>query len=409
MAGVNPFAAMHKTPDPGHGSLGPGPLTRVAGVSFLAAGLVCGCGLFESENVRQPSELPEIQTTLSVTELWGRSFGDGVDDLYLKLRPLSVDGRLFATDYQGRVAALSAEDGTLLWDVDLDVDVGCGVNGDAGLLALGTQDGEVIALSTEDGRELWRRRLSSEVMAISGVDLGVLVVRTNDSRVYGLDRETGAVSWQTGRTAPVLSLRGQSRPVLDSGRAVVGFDDGSLSAISLVRGNVIWQEAVDVPEGRSELERLVDIDGALRVRDGIVYAVAYHGRVGALTLSDGRVLWARDFSSHNGLDVDESRVYVTDEDSNVWALDRRTGASLWKQDKLRYRRLSAPAVVGDYVIVGDLEGYVHWMAGADGHFVARTRIDSDGILAQPLVVEGRAYVLGNGGQIAVLEPGSPRS
>jgi outer membrane protein assembly factor BamB len=244
-------------------------------------------------------------------------------------------------------------------------------------------------------------------MAISAVDLGILVVRTNDSRVYGLDRETGAVSWQTGRTAPVLTLRGQSRPVLDSGRAILGFDDGSLSAISLVRGNVIWQEALDVPEGRSELERLVDIDGTLRVRDGIIFAVAYHGRVGALTLSEGRILWAREFSSHNGLDVDETKVYVTDDDSNVWALDRRTGASLWKQDKLTYRRLSAPAVVGDYVIVGDFEGYVHWMASADGHFVARTRVDSDGILVQPLVVDGRAYVLGNGGEIAVLEPGSP--
>jgi outer membrane protein assembly factor BamB len=382
---------------------------RALTVSMAAAGLASGCGLFESDNVRVPSELPEIQTTLPVAELWDRSFGDGVDDLYMKLRPLSVDGRVFVTDYQGRVAALNAEDGSILWDVDLEVDVGAGVNGDEVLLAIGTQDGDVIALSAEDGQELWRRRLSSEVMAISAVDLGILVVRTNDSRVYGLDRETGAVSWQTGRTAPVLTLRGQSRPVLDSGRAILGFDDGSLSAISLVRGNVTWQEALDVPEGRSELERLVDIDGTLRVRDGIIFAVAYHGRVGALTLSDGRILWAREFSSHNGLDVDETKVYVTDDDSNVWALDRRTGASLWKQDKLTYRRLSAPAVVGDYVIVGDFEGYVHWMASADGHFVARTRVDSDGILAQPLVVDGRAYVLGNGGEIAVLEPGSPQS
>ncbi len=365
--------------------------------------LISGCGWFSKDNTRQPTELEKLQETLKVKTLWKASLGGGGKDKYLKLHPLIIDDRLFAINTQGDISAFQIDTGERLWEVSLEVAVSAGINGDEGHLVFGTEDGDVIAVNTEDGREYWRKRLTSEIMAVSRVDLGVVVARTNDNKLYGLDANSGEVIWQVAHTAPVLTLRGTSVPVIDRGKLVVGFDDGKLVVLSLLRGQTLWQTAVGVPRGRSELERMVDIDGAVKVVDGIIFAVSFHGQAVAVTLVDGRVLWARALSSHSGLDVDERRIYVTDEDSNVWALDRRTGASLWKQDKFKYRKLSAPSVIQDYVIVGDLEGYVHWMAKSDGHIVARSRTDRNGVLTKPVVVGGRAYIQGNGGGIAALE------
>lgn len=376
---------------------------KVASIAALFIVSLAGCGLFSSDNTRVPSELPKIASTLKLNALWERSAGRGIADKYIRLTPLLLSDAVIVTDAKGHLEGFVLEDGASLWESSVDADVSAGVNGGLGVAVIGTEDGDVIALGTEDGQEWWRRRLSSEVMALSREELGVVVARTNDSKVYALDSGSGKVLWQTGRTAPVLTLRGVSTPVIAGGKVVVGFDDGKLVAISLTRGNVLWQTTVDAPEGRSELERMVDIDGAIRVSEGIIYVAGFHGRVAAVTLSDGRILWARDFSSHVGLDLDTSHIYVTDDESHVWALDRRTGASLWKQDKLKYRKVTAPAVMDGYVIVGDYQGYIHWLAKADGHLVARTRVDSDGVLAQPVVKDSRAYVLGNGGEIAVLE------
>lgn len=376
---------------------------------LVLAGLILlpGCGLFEKENTRPPSPLPEIETTLTVRTLWKRSAGSGIDGQFVRLYPLFTSHSVFVADYSGDVVAMDLENGSRRWSTSLDVPVGAGAAGNEDVVAIGTEDGFVIALNALDGEERWRRELSSEVMALSPADLGVLVARTNDSRVYGLDTDSGDVIWQTGQTAPLLLLRGQSRPLVDGGRVVVGYDSGKLVAIALSRGTVLWQVAVDVPEGASELERMVDIDGTLKISDGVVYGVAFHGKVGGVSLSDGRLIWTRDFSSYQGLDVDDYRLYVTDDDGNVWALDRNSGASMWKQDQLTHRMVTAPVALDDYVVVGDFEGYLHWMDKEDGHFVARTRVDGDGILTPPTVVNGRLYVLGNGGTLAVLEPESP--
>jgi outer membrane protein assembly factor BamB len=309
--------------------------------------------------------------------------------------PMIVDERMYLINAQGGVRALMWEQGETLWETEVEgVAVSAGLNGNDELLVLGTEDGDAIALSTEGGYELWRRRLSSEVVAVSQADFGVIAVRTNDSKIYGLDISSGVVIWQLSHKVPVLTLKGVSPPVVNSGKLVVGFDDGKLGVFSMLQGTTLWQNTLGVPRGRSELERMVDIDGAIKVRDGIIYTVGLHSQVAAITLIEGRVLWSRDLSSYNGLDVDASWVYVTDEDSQVWALDRRTGASLWKQEKLKYRKLTSPVSIQDYVIVGDFEGYLHWLSKSDGHFVARTKVDSDGILTPPIVQGSRAYVLG---------------
>jgi outer membrane protein assembly factor BamB len=354
------------------------------------------------DETRLPAELTPVKTTLDVERQWSRTAGIGVDERYLKLHSVLVRDTLYVVDAQGTVSALRADNGTVLWDAAVDAAVLAGLQRGEGSLFLGTEDGGVIALSQAGGRELWREQLGAEVLALSDAYLGVVVARTADSRLHGLDARSGDVLWQAGRTTPVLNLRGASHPVARSGRVVVGFDDGKLVALSPVRGNVSWTTTVADPSGRSELERMVDIDGEFKVVDGIIFVVSFRGRVAAVTLSDGRILWSRQMSSHMGLDVDAQAVYVTDADSHITALDRVNGATLWKQDKLQYRQITAPVIIDEYVMVGDFEGYTHWLSKYDGHFVARTRFDTSGILSTPLVEGNTAYVLNRGGEVAAL-------
>lgn len=372
-------------------------------VLFFTVALLAGCSWFSTDNTRVPTELQHIEQTLQVRAAWQASSGAGIGERYLKLYPMLVDERLYLINARGGVKAMLSDQGEPLWDIEIEAAVSAGLNGNEELLVFGTEEGDAIALSADDGSELWRKRLSSEVVAVSQADLGIIAVRTNDSKVYGLDTGNGEVVWQLSRKAPVLTLKGASVPIVNSGKLVVGFDDGKLGVFSILSGNTLWQTTLGVPKGRSELERMVDIDGALKVRDGIIYAVGLHSQVAAITLIEGRVLWSHEISSYTGLDVGESRVFVTDEDDQVWALDRRTGASLWKQEKLKYRKLTSPVAIQDFVVVGDFEGYVHWLAKSDGHLVARTPIDSDGILTTPKVVESRVYALGKGGDFVVLD------
>jgi outer membrane protein assembly factor BamB len=205
------------------------------------------------------------------------------------------------------------------------------------------------------------------------------------------------------RSVPILTLRGTSMPVLVSGAAVSGFDSGQLVAISLENGQTLWEQRIAVPRGRSELERLVDIDADPLVADAVVYAVTFQGRIAALELFSGNVIWQREMSSYAGLGVQDEIIYVTDSDSFVWALDRRNSASLWRQDKLKWRQLTAPLGVGRYVVVGDFEGYVHWLSREDGRMLARVRVDSSGILASPVAYRDIVFIYGRGGTLTALQ------
>ncbi|MGI8740313.1 MAG: outer membrane protein assembly factor BamB [Gammaproteobacteria bacterium] len=369
--------------------------------TLLSIILATACGTVEETRV--PAELKQVNSTLSVEDKWHQSAGSGVDERYLKLKPALARGRIYVVDAKGTVSALRLGDGEPIWQVASDDGVIAGLQRGDGLLFLGTEDGAAIALRQRGGTEFWRKQLGAEVVALSEPDLGVIVVRTADSRLHGLDVASGEILWQTVRTTPVLNLRGASRPLMDSGRVVVGFDDGKLVAVSADRGNVLWTTTISNPTGSSELERLTDIDGEIKVLDGIVYVASFQGSVAAVTLSEGRTLWSREISSHMGLDVDAENVYVTDADSYIWALERISGATLWKQDNLEYREVTAPVAIDDYVLVGDLEGYVHWLSKYDGRFVARTTIASAGILSTPVVTNETAYVLDRGGVIAALQ------
>ncbi|MFP5344188.1 MAG: outer membrane protein assembly factor BamB [Gammaproteobacteria bacterium] len=258
----------------------------------------------------------------------------------------------------------------------------------------------MLALDEIKGGVTWRVRVSSEVLSPPRVAQGIVVVRCVDGRLFGLNAGDGSRIWVYDSAAPALTLRSTSAPLIVGDKVIAGFANGKLAAVSLQEGKLLWETAIAEPRGRTELERLVDISGDPQEYDGVVYAASFQGRIAAVQADSGQLLWARDLSSHAGIAVDERYVYVTDAQSQVYALDRRDGRSLWKQDKLRARALSAPAALGEYIAVGDFEGYLHWMARDDGRFVARVRVDDNGIIATPVVSADTLYVNGKGGVLA---------
>jgi outer membrane protein assembly factor BamB len=267
---------------------------------------------------------------------------------------------------------------------------------------VGTLDGEVIALKRADGSQLWRAQVSSEVLAAPATDGDRVIAKCVDGKVFALAASDGTRQWTFDRSVPNLTLRGLSAPLILGLRVLVGLDNGHVVALKMTDGSLLWDQAVALPAGRTELERLTDIDASLIEGDDVVYAMSFGGELVALDPATGQVGWRRGVKSYTGATVVDNLMYVTDNDGVIWALDAHTGAAAWKQDQLLYRRLSAPAAVDGYVAVGDLEGYVHWLDPHDGKIVARTRVGSDPIAEPPVAGEGVLYVANADGKIAAI-------
>jgi outer membrane protein assembly factor BamB len=353
------------------------------------------------EVVEPPAELQEIEARVGLETHWRKRFGVGVDGHFVRLDIALLGKRVFVADRRGRVWAVQAEDGAGLWEVNTDALLAAGVGAGEGLVLVATGEGEVIALDADDGSERWRAQVGSEVLAVPRVDRGIVVVQSADGTIVGLNAEDGERLWIYDRSVPVLTLRGTSSPLLGGGAVLAGFANGKLVALTLDQGRIIWETSVAVPSGRSELERLVDLDGDFVVFSNEVYATTFQGQAAALDLPTGQVRWSRDMSSYRGVGVDFSHVYVSDDQSNLWALNRRNGATLWKQSDLRLRGLSAPAPLDEYVLAGDFEGYVHVFSRFDGALVGRGRVGSAGV-RQILAAGDRLYVYGAAGELAAL-------
>lgn len=366
---------------------------------------LAGCGLWTRDTSEPPAPLPEFSALGTPAVLWSTSVGSGGDRFLWQVRPGLTAERVIVADAGGRVAALDRKTGRSVWENRLErVAVASGVGVGNEIAVVGTLDGTAIALSVANGQEVWRTQLSSEVLGISDVAGTIVVARTNDGRVHGLDSTTGTVVWTVLRTTPALSLRGAHEPALLPGRVLTGFDTGRLLMLGLTRGNVLWEATVAVPQGRSDLERMVDADGHVPIYRGVAFASSYQGRLAAVAVDDGSILWVRDFSSYRGGDIspDGQVLVMTAADSHVWGLDPRGGADYWQQRDLRLRGLTAPVVVGDQAVVGDFEGYLHWLALDDGRLVARTRVGSAPIVSRPVLADGVLYAVAANGRVAAV-------
>jgi outer membrane protein assembly factor BamB len=376
---------------------------------FALAGLLLGltaCSWFGDESADPPAVLTEFPAEVAVRELWSGSTGKGPGPAYIRLQPnLQGDG-LYVTDTRGRVRALAADTGEQRWRTDLDLEITAGVGVGDDLVLVASRKGVVVALDKASGMERWRAPASSEVLAMPVAEAGVVVVQSVDGRLTGLAAADGRRLWSLERSEPALSLRGTATPVIVSDVALTGFATGKLVAVSLREGRVLWDIPVAQSQGRSEIERLIDVDAPVMVVGKLLVAAAYQGKMVALNLDNGRLLWSRDLSVFTPMTTDGSNIYAVDTRGQVLALDLRSGATVWQQDKLHGRRPSAPVVVGQTVAVGDFEGYVHWLARDDGHFVARQRVSSAAVLAAPVADGGTLYVGAQDGDLAAyrLEP-----
>jgi outer membrane protein assembly factor BamB len=359
--------------------------------------------LVSDDLVLPPAELVDFEAEFEPEIVWSEDAGDGAKNEYSDLRIRLQKGNAVAVDHTGEVNSYDGLTGELNWQIELDVPVVAGPGGGEGLILIGTQEGEVIALNENSGAFIWRIRLTSEVLTPPKAALGVVVARTADGRVSGLSTSYGAVLWNYQRSVPLLSLRGASPPALVDDKVILGYANGKVVALSITDGKVVWEKSVAVSRGRTEIDRLVDIDSEMVIKYNRIYVVAYHGNLAALNIETGRILWSREMSSRAGLDVEpDIAIYVSDESSHVWAVQDGSGNALWRQTDLLRRNITAPVIVGDYVIVGDLEGYVHWLSREDGRFVARMRISSDAIRSKPVVGDSLVYISAIDGTVSAI-------
>ncbi|MDH1265088.1 outer membrane protein assembly factor BamB [Pseudomonas sp. GD03944] len=363
--------------------------------------LVVGCSS-NSKKELPPAELPDFEEEVVLQEEWSRSIGEGQGETFNMLAP-AVDGdEIYAADVEGLVMALDRMTGKVIWKQDLEAPVSGAVGAGYGLVLLGTLKGEVIALDASSGEEKWRSRVTSEVLAPPAVNGDIVLVQTQDDRLIALDADTGDQRWIFENTPAVLTLRGTGSPVLTNRLAIAGLSTGKVIALDAQRGIPIWEQRVAIPQGRSELDRVVDIDGGLLLSGGTLYVVSYQGRVAALDMESGRVLWQREASSSVGVAQGFGNVYVSLASGTVEGIDERSASALWSNEALARRQLSAPEVFSSYVAFGDLEGYLHLISQVDGRFVGRERIDRNGLRARPVVVGDWLYAFGNGGKLVAL-------
>lgn len=376
-------------------------MTRALALAALAIGLAA-CG--STGEVREPAELKSIENAqVEPAVEWRKSPGSGDREQESHLQ-LAIDGDLLLTaDADGDVYALDAATGKVRWSAETDARVIAGPTVYGDLVLLGTLDAEAIALKRSDGTLAWRVTLSSEVLAPPVGENNVVIVRCGDGKVFGLSADSGVRRWSFDRAVPPLTLRGMSAPLLYQGAAIIGLDNGRAAALNVESGEVLWEEVVSAPEGRSELERIVDVDAALLATAGGLFALSFGGDLAAISVQEGRVAWRRPVKSYTGAAVYGDKLFVSDEAGVMWALDAATGAAAWKQEALQYRRLTAPVVVGDHVVVGDLDGYLHWLSPQDGRIVGRVHAVSGPVAATPLLHGDRLYVLDREGGIAVVE------
>lgn len=358
---------------------------RVAFAALMAAGLLGGCGMlgkttdtvagwfsFGKKRLAEPAPLVQFAQQRAMSRAWAAAAGEAGRGMF---EPAVDGGAVFAAGEAGRVVRINLQSGAETWRVDTGRKLSAGVGVGSGLVLVGGLKGELVALDAASGAKRWEVSLSGVAVAPPAVDGDLVVVRTGNGQVHGLNIADGSRKWLYSRQLPALSLQGVSALAIKDGVAYAGFPGGKLAAIQLSSGLQVWEASVSMPRGATELERVNDVVGLPALDGQRVCAVTYQGRVACFDRARGSLIWARETSSDSGLSMDAQYVYVTDDKDAVTAYDKDTGRAAWRQDKLANRKLTAPLSLGKYVVVADLEGYVHLISAEDGSFAARAQAD----------------------------------
>jgi len=349
---------------------------RALAAAVLAL-LLAGCG---GSPAVKPAPLVKFKPTAKAKVVWHASVGEA--DVYI-FTPAVYEGAVYAAGADGRLARFDAASGKRAWRVNTKQELSGGVGADAGVVVVGTRKGLVLAYDVK-GKPVWKSQVSSEVLMAPRAAQGIVVVRSADGRIVGLDAKDGKQRWEYRFTLPPLLLRSNSGVVIVRDAVLAGLSGGRVVALNLTQGNVVWEGTLAQPKGANELERITDIGAAPTIGGDQACAVTYQGRVGCYDFARGALVWSRDASAYVGLEMDPITVYMSDTRSTVFAMDKNTGATIWKQDKLFARELSAPVEVGLYIALGDYEGYIHFLDRDTGAFAARLSTDGSGIRARPI-------------------------
>lgn len=372
---------------------------------------VAGCGgsgrsvlnpltwLSPADSRPKPAPLPELKDAAGVRVLWQAALGSGGDAQFV---PAVVGGGVYAAAADGTVAGFDASGGAQRWRIRLDDRLSGGVGAGGGMVVVGSGEGVVIALDAGNGAPRWRARVSSEVLAAPVVLDDLVLVRSADARIFALDARDGRRRWVYQRSLPPLTVRTAAGLAARGQSIFVGFPGGRLAVLGAANGAVRWEGTVALPRGTTELERVTDVVGLPWISEREVCAVAYQGRVACFDADRGSNLWARELSSVAGLGADARYVFVSDDKGAVHALDRSSGSSVWKQDRLSQRSLTAPVPLGNFVAVADFQGFVHFLARENGAFVARAGTDGSAVAAPPVPVPGGLLVQTRNGALVAL-------
>jgi len=390
---------------------------------LLTAGIVLltACS---STHVKEYPKLDALQDKLDIKALWVARDGEKSPLEQKQLSFAITPDRAFIVDAKGDLMAVELANGKVLWNSKLGIGVSSGPMVDGNLLYVGSTEAQLYAIDVNTGVIRWQTPLSSEILSKPVVYEKYLFQQTIDGKIVALDKETGAKVWVNSHEVPALSLRGTSSPIISKQRVIVGFADGKLDAYDIATGSKIWESTIAVASGRTDLQRMVDIDGLISQDDDEIYAVSYQGRVEALSTENGQPIWSRDMSSYTGVTLDGNQLYLTDDNSQIWAIDRHSGATLWRQDALQGRDVTAPVAVGNSVVVADGAGYVHWVAKEDGAIIARKNLynvfnrayfdwgdehrdEMDfGVSSHLQVADGKVYIRSNMGALFVFQTAS---
>jgi outer membrane protein assembly factor BamB len=354
----------------------------------------------KDKDIDPPAQLADFPATLRVQRVWDASVGGKGETLRLGLGVTVYEGRVFAAGHGGEVAAWDLLTGKRLWDTRTKTRLSGGTGAGEGLVVVGTSEGSLVALDSKDGSERWRAKVNGEVLSAPEVSRRAVLVRTVDGKLHALAPDTGNELWQYEQQTPRLTLRGTAKPVVVGDAVICGFDNGKVVALNIPDGALLWESTIATARGRTELERLVDIDSAVQVVQGNVYAVGFQGRVAMLALDSGQIWWAQDASSYRGLAADSDNVYVSTAEGEVVALKRETGVELWRQKGLAHRGLSAPVVLDNSTVaVADYKGYVHWLDKSTGAFAGRAQAGGERVSNPPVAIGNRVFVINDEGRV----------
>jgi len=377
-------------------------LLRGVAVGVLAAA-ISGCSLFSSEEEVQPNPLVEFEAEKEAEVLWSVSVGDELGEFYNQLQPAISGDRIFTTDKSGYLSAIDRLSGEAVWQRDLETPMVGGAAAGYGKLFVTSESGELIVLAAESGEDLWRAQLSSEALAPAQANSQMVVVQQINGKVEAFDLETGQSRWSFSSQVPKLTLRGTGVPIVTQNVTFVSFSSGKLVALDNSSGDLLWERRISVPQGRSALERMVDADGRMLIRDRTLFAANFQGQLIAINPLRAQILWTQEVSTFHSLSGGYGNIYLSDAADAVQAFDQRSSASVWSQAELANRGVTAPVVIGNSVAVGDREGYIHFMSQVDGRFVARLHTSSDGLRGDLIVKGNQLYALSNDSRLYAIE------